>query len=163
MGVGGEEFGPWLARQLSRMDISQAELAERVGLTRAAVSAWVNGRSEPRDDTKRLIADAFGTDEASLAARVTDVVTTLPLRWHHRRAHADGGRGGADVLGETAPLRVDRLVQGVCEFRGGVDSLLLHSEPKDVVCRVGQVDGHARKREVLVGLPEVVPAACLEK
>ncbi len=41
----GEEFGPWLARQLKLAGKTQAELAKELGLTRAAVSAWIAGRS----------------------------------------------------------------------------------------------------------------------
>jgi transcriptional regulator with XRE-family HTH domain len=103
-----EDFGPWLGRQLRRAGMSQAQLAESLGLTRAAVSAWITGRAEPREDTKRAIADVLGTDPASLYNRTVDISTNLPLRWHHRAAHADGGReyGNAAAFAFDADLSV---------------------------------------------------------
>ncbi|WP_405830308.1 helix-turn-helix domain-containing protein [Streptomyces sp. NBC_00105] len=104
----GEEFGPWLARQLNRMDMSQSDLALRLGLTRAAVSAWVNGRAEPREETKRALAAVFGTNPALVDSRTGDVASNRPLRWHHRTAHADGGReyGNAAAFAFDADMSV---------------------------------------------------------
>ncbi|MEU7069617.1 helix-turn-helix transcriptional regulator [Streptomyces narbonensis] len=104
----GDEFGPWLVRQLARVDMKQADLAQRLGLTRAAVSAWINGRAEPRDETKRAIAAIFGIDPAAVHNRTTDIAPPRPRQWHHRAAHADGGReyGNAAAFAFDADLSV---------------------------------------------------------
>jgi transcriptional regulator with XRE-family HTH domain len=104
----GEAFGPWLRRQLLRADMSQAELATKVGKTRAAVSAWITGRAEPREETKVRIAEILGTDLAAVVTRTTDVSGSRPVRWHHRRAYADGGReyGNAAAFAFDADLAV---------------------------------------------------------
>jgi transcriptional regulator with XRE-family HTH domain len=87
-----EEFGTWLARQLRREGISQAELAERLDVTRAAVSAWVTGRAEPRPEKLRAIAEAFAVDPATVYNRDEKPVPVTALTWYHRPAYADGGR-----------------------------------------------------------------------
>ncbi|MFJ9915224.1 helix-turn-helix transcriptional regulator [Actinacidiphila glaucinigra] len=104
----GEAFGPWLGRQLRRTDISQSQLAERLGLTRAAVSAWINERAEPREETKQAIAEILGIDVESVRNRSLDATAQLPLQWHHRPAHADGGReyGNAAAFAFDADLSV---------------------------------------------------------
>ena len=103
----GEPFGSWLGRQLRRAEMTQAQLAERIPITRAAVSAWINGRAEPRPETQRRIAEILGTDSASIYNR-TDVVSNSPLQWHHRPAHTDGGReyGNAAAFAFDADLSV---------------------------------------------------------
>lgn len=103
-----EAFGSWLRRQLQRADMSQADLAAELGKTRAAVSAWITGRAEPRDETKARIAEILGTDLASLVTRAVDVPVDRPVRWHHRPAHADGGReyGNAAAFAFDADLSV---------------------------------------------------------
>ncbi|MEU3915019.1 helix-turn-helix transcriptional regulator [Streptomyces sp. NPDC029721] len=108
MEQGGEEFGPWLARQLARLDMSQSDLATRLGLTRAAVSAWVNGRAEPREETKHALAEVFGTSPDLVDSRTTDVAPGRPLQWHHRVAHADGGReyGNAAAFAFDADMAI---------------------------------------------------------
>ncbi|MFD7287300.1 helix-turn-helix domain-containing protein [Streptomyces sp. NPDC059863] len=105
---GGEDFGPWLARQLRRLGISQAELAERVGLTRAAVSAWITGRAVPREETMRRIAEAIGAEPSVVHARTMDAVTARPTVWYHRPAYADGGRefGNAAAFAFEADVEV---------------------------------------------------------
>lgn len=102
------EFGPWLARQLRRAGLTQAELADRLDLTRAAVSAWITGRAQPRDETKRAIAEVFGTDPAAVYNRTGDLAPALPRQWYHRPAHADGGReyGNAAAFAFDADLSV---------------------------------------------------------
>lgn len=105
---GGEAFGPWLGRQLRRATISQAELAKELGITRAAVSAWIVGRAEPRDEHKRAIAQILGIEPEAVNNRTSDVLANLPLTWHHRPAHADGGReyGNAAAFAFNADLSV---------------------------------------------------------
>lgn len=103
-----EDFGPWLARQLRRHGMTQSELAATLGVTRAAVSAWITGRAQPRPETVRLIAAAFDTDLATVYERTTDVVAGRPVAWYHRPAHADGGRefGNAAAFAFDADLGV---------------------------------------------------------
>ncbi|XIE78682.1 helix-turn-helix domain-containing protein [Streptomyces sp. SBR177] len=104
----GEEFGSWLERQLARANLRQVDLAEQLGLTRAAVSAWITGRAEPRDEVKRAIAAVFDIDPASVYNRTSDISSVLPRRWHHRQAHPDGGReyGNAAAFAFDADLSV---------------------------------------------------------
>ncbi|MEQ0559448.1 helix-turn-helix transcriptional regulator [Amycolatopsis sp. NEAU-NG30] len=103
----GELFGSWLARQLRQADMSQAQLAEKIPITRAAVSAWINNRAEPRPDTQRKIAEILGTDPASIYNR-TDVAPKTRLTWQHRPAHIDGGReyGNAAAFAFKSDLSV---------------------------------------------------------
>ncbi len=103
-----EDFGPWLGRQLRRRDMTQSDLANLVGVTRAAVSAWITGRAQPRPETVRQIAAAFETDLATVYERTSDAVAARPITWYHRPAHADGGRefGNAAAFAFDADLGV---------------------------------------------------------
>ncbi|MGW1084939.1 helix-turn-helix domain-containing protein [Streptomyces sp. NPDC002596] len=103
----GEEFGPWLARQLKLAGKTQAELAEELGLTRAAVSAWITGRSTPRPTVMVDIAKALGTDVGTVHTRTTDTQAGLPVTWYHRPGYLDGGRD----LGNAAAFAFDADVQ----------------------------------------------------
>jgi transcriptional regulator with XRE-family HTH domain len=104
----GEDFGPWLARQLRRQGVSQTDFADRLELTRAAVSAWITGRARPRAELFPRIAEELGVDVATLHHRETDAVATLPIQWYHRLAHTDGGReyGNAAAFAFEANLSV---------------------------------------------------------
>ncbi|MFH9418126.1 helix-turn-helix domain-containing protein [Streptomyces rochei] len=103
----GEEFGPWLARQLKLAGKTQAELAKELGLTRAAVSAWIAGRSTPRPTVMTEIANALGTDVGTVHTRTTDTRAGLPVTWYHRPGYPDGGRD----LGNAAAFAFDADVQ----------------------------------------------------
>src|SRR6478752_7720951 len=86
----GEEFGPWLGRQLKIANKSQAELAQELNLTRAAVSAWITKRSVPRPTVMAQIARALGTDLGTVHTRTTDTQAGLPVTWYHRPGYQDG-------------------------------------------------------------------------
>ncbi|MEU0130540.1 helix-turn-helix transcriptional regulator [Streptomyces sp. NPDC006289] len=103
-----EGFGVWLGRQLRRSGISQADFAKNLGLTRAAVSAWVTGRSLPRPELMVEIAKILETDVATLITRDADAGSDRPIGWYHRVAHQDGGReyGNAAVFAFDANLAV---------------------------------------------------------
>ncbi|MFJ2895720.1 helix-turn-helix transcriptional regulator [Streptomyces sp. NPDC087218] len=103
----GEEFGPWLARQLKLAGKTQAELADELKLTRAAVSAWITGRSTPRPTVMTDIAKALGTDVGTVHTRTTDTQAGLPVTWYHRAGYPDGGRD----LGNAAAFAFDADVQ----------------------------------------------------
>ncbi|MFR9724529.1 helix-turn-helix domain-containing protein [Streptomyces sp. MS19] len=103
---GAEDFGVWLARQLRRRRMTQAELAVELGMTRAGVSAWITGRAEPREERKRAIARLLDLDEAAVHLRTTEAPSGRPVGWYHRRAHLDGGReyGNAAAFAFDADL-----------------------------------------------------------
>ncbi|MFD0373840.1 helix-turn-helix transcriptional regulator [Streptomyces sp. NPDC127112] len=103
-----EDFGAWLGRQLRRRELTQAEFAEQLGLTRAAVSAWVTGRAQPRMELMSKIAELLDTDVSTVLVRDTDAGSARPIGWHHRLAHRDGGReyGNAAAFAFDAGLSV---------------------------------------------------------
>ncbi|MCX0244022.1 helix-turn-helix domain-containing protein [Streptomyces drozdowiczii] len=102
------DFGPWLARQLKQVGMSQADLGDRIGMTRAAVSAWITGRATPRPETIAKIAEAIGTDLGTIHTRTTDTLSGLPVTWYHRPGYADGGRdfGNAAAFAFEADVEV---------------------------------------------------------
>jgi RNA polymerase primary sigma factor len=83
--------------------MSQAELAEEVGVTRAAVSAWVTGRAEPRLDKIRAIEDVLELSSGSVVTRQDPATPVERLTWYHRPAYMDGGR----ELGNAAAFAFD--------------------------------------------------------
>lgn len=107
----GEDFGPWLARQLRRQGTSQTEFARRVEVTRAAVSAWVTGRAKPRVELFPRIADELGVDVGLLHRRETDAVSALPIQWHHPPAEGDEGREYGDSAAFTSAGGLTTLVR----------------------------------------------------
>ncbi|MFD8044197.1 helix-turn-helix domain-containing protein [Streptomyces chartreusis] len=111
----GEEFGPWLARQLKLANKTQAELAEELGLTRAAVSAWITKRSVPRPTVMGEIAKALGTDLGTVHTRTTDTQAGLPVTWYHRPGYQDGGRDGGNAAAFAFDADVQVLARETCQ------------------------------------------------
>ncbi|WP_433697734.1 helix-turn-helix domain-containing protein [Nocardiopsis sp. CA-288880] len=99
----GEPFGVWLGRQLRRRGVSQAELAKELDVTRAAVSAWITGRAEPRLEKIELIERFLGLSSGASVTRAELSDSADSLGWYHRPAHRDGGR----ELGNAAAYAFD--------------------------------------------------------
>lgn len=98
-----EAFGAWLGRQLRRKGMSQAELAAELDVTRAAVSAWITGRAEPRMDKIQAIEEILGLATGSSVTRGEAPDSAGNIEWYHRPAHTDGGR----ELGNAAAFAFD--------------------------------------------------------
>ncbi|MFJ2728823.1 helix-turn-helix domain-containing protein [Streptomyces collinus] len=111
----GEEFGPWLSRQLKLAGKTQAELADELGLTRAAVSAWITKRSVPRPTVMAEIAKALGTDLGTVHTRTTDTQAGLPVTWYHRPGYQDGGRDGGNAAAFAFDADVQVLARETCQ------------------------------------------------
>ncbi|MCX4454367.1 helix-turn-helix domain-containing protein [Streptomyces sp. NBC_01340] len=111
----GEDFGPWLSRQLRLANKTQAELAEELGLTRAAVSAWITKRSVPRPTVMGEIAKALGTDLGTVHTRTTDTQAGLPVTWYHRPGYQDGGRDGGNAAAFAFDADVQVLARETCQ------------------------------------------------
>ncbi|UVT26263.1 helix-turn-helix domain-containing protein [Rhodococcus pyridinivorans] len=103
-----EDFGPWLGQHLRTSGTNQAQFAKQIGVTPAAVSAWISGRSEPRDEMKKTIASALGVPMPEDSDVPVGDRRIGHLQWHHRPAHSDGGReyGNAAAFAFNADLSV---------------------------------------------------------
>ena len=57
-------FSDWITEELNKRDWNQSDLAKMLGITRAAVSNIINGKTErPSDETIEGIAKAFGVSK----------------------------------------------------------------------------------------------------
>ncbi|WP_189949240.1 helix-turn-helix domain-containing protein [Streptomyces alanosinicus] len=146
----GEDFGPWLARQLKLVDMTQTELAQTVKVTRAAVSAWITGRATPRPETIDRIAQALNTDLATVHTRTTDTQAGLPVGWYHRPGHVDGGRELGNAAAFAFDADVSVLARETCQ--NSLDErLTTHGQPVRVRYTLHELTGEtlARFREAI--------------
>ncbi|URN17708.1 MULTISPECIES: helix-turn-helix domain-containing protein [Streptomyces] len=139
-----EDFGPWLARQLKNARKSQTDLAEELGMTRAAVSAWIVGRSVPRDETIRRIAEVLRTDLETIHTRSTDAQVGLPVSWYHRPAHADGGREYGNAAAFAFEADVSVLAREATQ--NSLDARLDPAEPVRIRYTLHELTGEALAR-----------------
>ncbi|MGW4228768.1 helix-turn-helix domain-containing protein [Streptomyces sp. NPDC004980] len=140
----GMDFGPWLARQLKQSGMSQADLAQRIDMTRAAVSAWITGRATPREETIKKIADALGTDLGTIHTRTTDTVAGFPVNWYHRPAYADGGRDFGNAAAFAFEADVEVLAREATQ--NSLDERLPGPQPVRVRYTLHEVTGEALAR-----------------
>lgn len=60
-------------RAVRSLAVSQAELAERLGVSIYTVRAWVTGRNGPLPETALLLADVLDEQSDELAGIATDL------------------------------------------------------------------------------------------
>lgn len=61
-----KHFATWLVGAMQQAGVDEAELANRIGKTEAAVRYWVRGDRRPLRSTCRVIATALGADAANV-------------------------------------------------------------------------------------------------
>lgn len=134
-----EDFGTWLARQLRRQELTQAEFAERLDVTRAAVSAWVTGRAEPRPEKLRAIAEILQVDVSAVFNREEDPLHESALTWYHRPAHTDGGREFGNAAAFAFEPSLSTLVREATQ--NSLDERVDPSRPVRVRFTVHEISG----------------------
>lgn len=80
------DLGKKIRKHRNDLGFTQAELAEKLGLTYSSVSQWESGRAIPRTPVLRQLADLFDTTVADLMGETTEPVrpngaqyVTLPV------------------------------------------------------------------------------------
>ncbi len=56
------EFGKKLKNELYKLEFTQSQLAERLGISQGAVANWINGNRQPKIDTVKEISKILGVD-----------------------------------------------------------------------------------------------------
>ncbi|MEV6260258.1 helix-turn-helix transcriptional regulator [Streptomyces sp. NPDC051784] len=138
------DFGPWLARQLRQSGLTQADLGDRIGMTRAAVSAWITGRATPRAETVAKIAEALGTDLGTIHTRTSDTLSGLPITWYHRPGYADGGRDFGNAAAFAFEADVEVLAREATQ--NSLDERLDRNQPVRVRYTLHELSGEALAR-----------------
>lgn len=67
------KWGEAIRRQRKVVGLTQAQLAEKVGVHQTAVSAWEVGKASPDPDLHRAIAEALRADPSTLFSYGPDV------------------------------------------------------------------------------------------
>ncbi|WP_063126743.1 helix-turn-helix domain-containing protein [Nocardia fusca] len=104
------ERGQWLAERLRRKGTDPQDLAQRLGVHPAVISAWLDGRSEPRPDVVAQ-ADKIMRNEGVILPVSGDILAEASgpeITWYHRPGHRDGGRefGNAAAFAFEADLEI---------------------------------------------------------
>jgi RNA polymerase primary sigma factor len=107
------EIGRQIAEWMQGSGADENELAHRLGVTRALVESWLDGRSVPRPELLAEVRKVLGIeDETERSAAVGPERQKEPaetaVMWYYRPGHDDGGRefGNAAAFAFEADLEV---------------------------------------------------------
>lgn len=95
-------LGRRLSELLEERQMSQKDLADRTGLTPAAVSRYVSGDREPRPITVASIAKALGVEPATITGTAADKETDEAIRLIARNAHQLSDAQRAELIAALA-------------------------------------------------------------
>lgn len=54
------DFADWFAEMCNKHKITPTLVAEKIGVSAAAASYWINGRNTPKETTRKKIEQFFG-------------------------------------------------------------------------------------------------------
>lgn len=111
-----QKFGGFLSRLRKAADMTQSELADRLSVTRQAVSKWEMGDSFPDVSILLLITDIFGTTLDELINAGTPTRGEADILQSVARGDQPLTREVSDLLGVAPLLRpsvLDRLSAGL--------------------------------------------------
>ena len=83
------DLGKRLRETLAKRDLSQANLAHKLGVSVTQISDWVSGRHRPTRATRGLIAALLGVSEKWLTEGIAP-------------AYKEGGEGGEGQIAEAS-------------------------------------------------------------
>jgi transcriptional regulator with XRE-family HTH domain len=108
-----------LRKAVENAGMSQAKVAELLGISKQLVTHWIQGRRVPSETQLRRLAGVIGVDMGFLSGAMDDAVSAEDAgldmltdgRWDFRKAPVDGGRdyGNANVLAFTPDI--DTLIR----------------------------------------------------
>lgn len=132
------DLGKKIRAHRDELGLTQAELADKLGLTYSSVSQWESGRATPRTPILRQLADLFGTTVAELMgedaaeAAISGVSRMVPLLgFAHMGEPCDEGNLADEVevpasIADAHPRGFMVHAQGGCmDNRFPHDALLL--------------------------------------
>lgn len=132
------DLGKKIRAHRDELGLTQAELADKLGLTYSSVSQWESGRATPRTPILRQLADLFGTTVADLMgedaaeAAISGASRMVPLLgFAHMGEPCDEGNLADEVevpasIAEAHPRGFMVHAQGGCmDNRFPHDALLL--------------------------------------
>lgn len=117
----GAGFGDWLRTTLDDVGRTPAQLARHLGVERAQVTAWLNGRARPTADQCGRLATALG------------VSTRAALSWAgYRGALADEPRAASAIAAPATSPRARRSSGAPPPGGGATTAPIARSEPMPV-------------------------------
>jgi type I restriction enzyme M protein len=108
------EFASWLVATRKHKKLSQAELAERVGVSPAQVSQWESGKGEPKTDVLKHLEKVLGASPRADKGAAAPAKSSEPPS--NERSSKSNGSNGAAVLGFE-----QKLWEAADKLRGSMD------------------------------------------
>ncbi|MEU7152768.1 helix-turn-helix transcriptional regulator [Streptomyces sp. NPDC045456] len=124
---------------LTLRGMTKKELANLTGVTGAAVSGWVGGRSEPRYEKIAAIADALGVSVDDAVNRREPTSASEELEWIFRVAPDDGGREGGNAANFAFAASLDVLAREATQ--NSLDERLSDEQPVSVRYELRELTG----------------------
>ncbi len=90
MAVDNQRMGAFIAGRRRTMQLTQAELADRLHVTRQAVSKWESGKSVPDTGTLLTMAELFGVSVETVLSGEEAVPSAVPVQKENSGAAASG-------------------------------------------------------------------------
>lgn len=126
---GRMKIGREIARARKAAGRSQEWLADRVGVTQSAVSAWEGGRNEPDLATLKRVADALQAQHLSLASFSQEAFT---------RVMGYVGAGQEVFEADIASGELDRI-EAPPKAPSGAEAVIVRGESMEPLFRAGNV------------------------
>lgn len=130
--------------------VNQDELADIAKVGRAAVSHWVNGRSEPRDVTCEIIASYYGLEPRNLIERDgmkhVKVGSDGKLREDKEALLADRIGSLREMTGTSDEADIDEMLRNVQTIIDAVEmkTRTLDADEKELLCGFGKLNDEGR-------------------
>lgn len=107
------DFPSWLVAARKQKKLSQAQLAERLGVSQAQVSQWESGKAEPKTDVLKQLEKVLGSSSGGATKAVPAKSSEPPS---NGRSSKSNGSNGAAVLGFE-----QKLWEAADKLRGSMD------------------------------------------